>query len=84
VEGHIEGVTGWSIGELHRGTDVSTDNAGEAESLYHKLEHIILPLYYNDTAPNFSKLCSTPSPSTALSSTPSAWSSKYVTDAYLR
>jgi starch phosphorylase len=48
VEGHIEGVTGWSIGELHRGTDVSTDNEGEAESLYHKLEHVILPLYYND------------------------------------
>src|SRR5882724_1801478 len=74
VEGHIEGVTGWSIGELHRGTDVSTDNAGEAESLYHKLEHIILPLS-TTTAPNFLKLCSTPSPSTVLSSTPSAWSS---------
>jgi len=48
VEGHIEGVTGWSIGESRRvaSAGVATDNAAEAESLYSKLEGVILPLYY--------------------------------------
>jgi len=43
IEGHVEGVTGWSIGE----NDASqTDPIAEADSLYDKLEHMILPLYY--------------------------------------
>jgi starch phosphorylase len=48
VEGHIEGVTGWSIGESRRvaAAAVATDNAAEAESLYSKLEGVILPQYY--------------------------------------
>src|SRR5467141_539075 len=48
VEGHIEGVTGWCIGESRRvaSVGVATDNAAEAESLYSKLEGVILPLYY--------------------------------------
>jgi starch phosphorylase len=42
VEGHIEGVTGWSIGgEVPTGV-----NADEAADLYHKLESSIVPLYY--------------------------------------
>jgi len=51
VEGHIEGVTGWSIGEPRRTmdpTDIATDNAKEAESLYWKLENIILPMFYKE------------------------------------
>jgi starch phosphorylase len=50
VEGHIEGVTGWSIGELRRGSGngSETDNQAEAESLYAKLENVILPLYYGE------------------------------------
>jgi glycogen phosphorylase len=51
VEGHIEGVTGWSIGEPRRSMDVAdiaTDNAKEAESLYSKLENVILPMFYKD------------------------------------
>jgi starch phosphorylase len=50
VEGHIEGVTGWSIGESRRaaGGSAPTDNQAEAESLYSKLEGVILPLYYNE------------------------------------
>lgn len=42
VEGHIEGVTGWSIG----GDDPSAANGTEAIDLYTKLERAILPLYY--------------------------------------
>jgi starch phosphorylase len=42
VEGHIEGVTGWSIGD--DGGDV--DDTVESGWLYDKLEQVILPLYY--------------------------------------
>ena len=50
VEGHIEGVTGWSIGKSRRGSEngSATDNQTEAESLYSKLESVILPLYYGE------------------------------------
>jgi glycogen phosphorylase len=51
VEGHIEGVTGWSIGEPRRSmdpTDNATDNSKEAEALYWKLENIILPMFYKE------------------------------------
>jgi starch phosphorylase len=51
VEGHIEGVTGWSIGDLHRRDpepDTVADNVADAESLYSKLESVILPLFYED------------------------------------
>jgi starch phosphorylase len=50
VEGHIEGVTGWCIGESRRTAAGNTpaDNTAEAESLYSKLEGVILPMYYND------------------------------------
>jgi glycogen phosphorylase len=42
VEGHIEGVTGWSIGD----TEISPDPTAELEMLYDKLERVIAPLYY--------------------------------------
>lgn len=48
LEGCIEGVTGWSIGVNHTGTEVIDDRAEDAQSLYDKLEHTILPLYYGD------------------------------------
>ena len=51
VEGHIEGVTGWSIGDAHRRDpepDTAADNVADAESLYLKLESVILPLFYED------------------------------------
>jgi starch phosphorylase len=42
VEGHIEGVTGWSIGD----SESTGDAAVEIRELYDKLEHEIIPLYY--------------------------------------
>ena len=42
VEGHVEGVTGWSIG----GPDTEGDPGRDALDLYLKLERTILPLYY--------------------------------------
>ena len=43
IEGHVEGVTGWSIGH---GGDLSEDRAREAASLYDKLELVVLPMFY--------------------------------------
>lgn len=43
IEGHIEGVTGWAIGD---GWQAASDTAREVASLYNKLEMVILPLYY--------------------------------------
>ena len=48
VEGHVEGVTGWSIGETDA---VESDPEKEVASMYDKLENIILPMFYrNKTA----------------------------------
>jgi starch phosphorylase len=45
IEGHIEGVTGWSIGEVNTSEN---DSMAEAASLYEKLAAVILPLYYKE------------------------------------
>lgn len=43
MEGHFEGVTGWSIG-----FDEDPEQHGiEVASMYGKLEHVILPMYYS-------------------------------------
>jgi starch phosphorylase len=44
LEGHFEGVTGWSIGDEAR----ESDDEREAASLYHKLENVVMPLFYRD------------------------------------
>lgn len=46
VEGHIEGVTGWSIGDAD---GVQNDSVAEAAALYDKLETVILPLFYKES-----------------------------------
>ncbi len=43
VEGHVEGVTGWSIDETDK---VESDFQKEIASLYNKLEYMIMPLYF--------------------------------------
>ena len=43
VEGWIEGVTGWAIGDS---ADTAEDPARDAASLYDKLERVIAPLYF--------------------------------------
>ena len=47
IEGHIEGITGWSIGGNFREADGPTDSKQDAASLYQKLEEVILPLFYS-------------------------------------
>ena len=47
IEGHIEGITGWAIGNgSGRAEDVRT--AQDAASLHDKLESVILPLFYRE------------------------------------
>ncbi len=45
VEGCLEGVTGWGFGEHAADAD---DEAYEAGSLYHKLERVIVPMFYSN------------------------------------
>jgi starch phosphorylase len=47
LEGCIEGVTGWSIGDKNPVLDEAAQNIKDAQSLYDKLENI-LQLYYGD------------------------------------
>ncbi len=44
IEGHIEGATGWSIGNDWR---PNANPGDDAASLYDKLEHIIIPMFYS-------------------------------------
>jgi starch phosphorylase len=45
IEGCIEGVTGWSVGDSQKG-----DDNADAEALYRKLADVVLPLYYQNRA----------------------------------
>lgn len=44
IEGCIEGITGWAIGDRSGDGDRTKD----AESLYEKLEKVVIPLFYNE------------------------------------
>jgi len=49
IEGCIEGITGWAIGNNIKGEE-AISNGNDAEALYNKLEHTVLPLYYNQSS----------------------------------
>ncbi|MGD9495387.1 MAG: alpha-glucan family phosphorylase [Armatimonadota bacterium] len=42
LEGHIEGITGWAIGDR----DKTSEPGQEQADVYDKLQHTIMPLYY--------------------------------------
>ena len=49
IEGCIEGETGWAIGDHDARNDTAYDRAdADAQSLYDKLERLILPAYYRN------------------------------------
>lgn len=50
IEGCIEGVTGWAIG------DVAGIAENDGRELYNKLEQVVLPLYYNNDRSNWIKV----------------------------
>jgi starch phosphorylase len=45
IEGHIEGVTGWAIGD---GTESEGESGEEVAALYSKLEDVVVPTFYRD------------------------------------
>ncbi len=45
IEGHVEGVTGWSIGGS---AESRTDSVADAAALYDKLESSVLPTFYRE------------------------------------
>jgi starch phosphorylase len=47
IEGHIEGITGWAIGEDGRMASDDRERHNDAASLYEKLQKVIVPLYYD-------------------------------------
>ena len=48
IEGCIEGVTGWAIGEPPSDPPQPDNRQEDAESLCNKLEYVVIPMYYND------------------------------------
>jgi starch phosphorylase len=85
VEGHIEGITGWSIGEQRRPGSLAaaTDNASEAQSLYAKLENIILPMFYKERGRYLAVMQHAIAINGSFFNT-QRMVQQYVTDAYLR
>ncbi len=84
IEGHIEGVTGWSIGPppIETTTDVNhTDE--DVQDLYKKLEETIIPLYYGDR-PGWLSVMKNAIGKNAYYFNTHVMMRRYVTDAYLR
>jgi starch phosphorylase len=48
MEGLIEGVTGWAIGDEKRQREDENSGLRDAASLYEKLETVIIPMFRND------------------------------------
>ncbi len=49
IEGCIEGITGWAIGDGAAAASPGLDEQGfDAQQLYNKLETVILPMFYRD------------------------------------
>lgn len=84
IEGHIEGITGWSIGAPPRETaPAEDDDQRDANDLYEKLERVILPLYTENRRGWAAVM------KHAIGKNASYFNShrmmrRYVTDAYLR
>jgi starch phosphorylase len=84
IEGHIEGVTGWSIGPPSTETTTNVNHSDEdVKDLYKKLEETIMPLYYKDRA-GWIKLIKNAIGKNAYYFNTHVMMRRYVTEAYLR
>ena len=84
IEGHIEGVTGWSIGPPSTETTMNVNHSDEdVKDLYKKLEETIMPLYYKDRA-GWIKLIKNAIGKNAYYFNTHVMMRRYVTEAYLR
>lgn len=50
IEGHIENVTGWSVGPHPEEGNMGNPDPEDIEDLYAKLEHVIIPKFENERA----------------------------------
>ena len=78
IEGCIEGITGWSVGN---NSDANSD--ADAESLYEKLEHKVLPLYHRDRA-GWSRIMKGTIAKNATFFNSHRMMRRYATEAYIR
>src|SRR3990172_8842436 len=86
IEGHIEGITGWSIGPKpieSSLTNINVNDAIDAEDLYNKLENIIIPMYYHDRN-QWLKIMKNSIGKIAYYFNSHRMMRRYVTEAYLR
>ena len=79
VEGCIEGVTGWSIGA----SSAPDANGDDAVSLYDKLRHVVLPLYYDDQ-PGWTRVMQGAISKNAYYFNSHRMMRRYATEAYIR
>jgi starch phosphorylase len=84
IEGHIEGVTGWSIGPPPIETSISENqSAADAADLYDKLEKVIIPTYY-DNRPEWIRIMKNAIGKNAYYFNTHVMMRRYVTEAYIR
>jgi starch phosphorylase len=84
IEGHVEGITGWSIGPPPKGAvPGDDDDQRDAHDLYEKLERVILPLYAEDR-PGWIAVMKHAIGKNASYFNSHRMMRRYVTDAYLR
>jgi len=86
IEGHIEGVTGWSIEELSAAPEcgpAASKDCKEAASLYAKLESVILPMFYERRSEYLSVMQHAIAINGSFFNT-QRMVQQYITDAYLR
>jgi len=78
LEGCIEGVTGWAIGD-----DSAMANGTDAAALYAKLEQVVLPLWYGDRSGWIAVMKGAISKNAAYFNS-QRMMRRYATEAYLR
>lgn len=78
IEGCIEGVTGWAVGDSQE-----SDNGTDANSLYHKLGDVVLPLYHQNRTGWISVMKGAISKNAAFFNS-HRMMRRYATEAYIR
>jgi starch phosphorylase len=86
IEGHIEGVTGWSIGPPATETNlIENSDTADIEDMYYKLENVLLPCYYGgDNHASWIKVMKGAIGKNACYFNTHRMMRSYVTEAYIR
>jgi starch phosphorylase len=84
IEGHIEGVTGWSIGPVPKESSVFENHSEEdVADLYNKLENTIIPMFY-ENRPAWITIMKNAIGKNAYYFNTHVMMRRYVTEAYIR